>query len=243
MPTVYFIFYVLAVAGAYIFRLGYLGWFGAFFFYSVAIMPVFILLLSLPGMLRSKMSLSIPYTAVCGSDVQLCISTRTGLLPLGRLTASLQIRNVYTGETTRQRLRWNNLSGGTLYIPVSGSDCGKLVCEISNFRCCDLLRLVSIRRKAPAPVSCVIMPSAAAPDGLRDISAELEARTVLKPKHGGGYAEEHELREYRPGDMVNSIHWKLSSKTDKSGRQDIHSRRRSEQKGARQCAIHLRKSL
>ena len=59
------------------------------------------------------------------------------------------------------------------------------------------------------------MPSAAAPDGLRDISAELEARTVLKPKHGGGYAEEHELREYRPGDMVNSIHWKLSSKTDK----------------------------
>ena len=39
------------------------------------------------------------------------------------------------------------------------------------------------------------MPSAAAPDGLRDISAELEARTVLKPKHGGGYAEEHELRE------------------------------------------------
>ena len=127
----------------------------------------------------------------------------------------MQIRNVYTGETTRQRLRWNNLSGGTLYIPVSGSDCGKLVCEISNFRCCDLLRLVSIRRKAPAPVSCVIMPSAAAPDGLRDISAELEARTVLKPKHGGGYAEEHELREYRPGDMVNSIHWKLSSKTDK----------------------------
>ena len=77
MPTVYFIFYVLAVAGAYIFRLGYLGWFGAFFFYSVAIMPVFILLLSLPGMLRSKMSLSIPYTAVCGSAVQLCISTRT----------------------------------------------------------------------------------------------------------------------------------------------------------------------
>lgn len=160
MPTVYFIFYVLAVAGAYIFRLGYLGWFGAFFFYSVAIMPVFILLLSLPGMLRSKMSLSIPYTAVCGSDVQLCISTRTGLLPLGRLTASLQIRNVYTGETTRQRLRWNNLSGGTLNIPVPSTDCGRLVCELSGLRCCDLLRLVSIRRKTPAPVSCVIMPSA-----------------------------------------------------------------------------------
>ena len=64
MPTVYFIFYVLAVAGAYIFRLGYLGWFGAFFFYSVTIMPIFILLLSLPGMLRAKISLSIPLSLI-----------------------------------------------------------------------------------------------------------------------------------------------------------------------------------
>ena len=34
-----------------------------------------------------------------------------------------------------------------------------------------------------------------------------------KPKPGGGYSEEHELRPYRPGDPANSIHWKLSSKT------------------------------
>ena len=38
---------------------------------------------------------------------------------------------------------------------------------------------------------------------------------MLKPKYGGGFSEEHDLREYRPGDTVNSIHWKLSSKTDK----------------------------
>jgi uncharacterized protein (DUF58 family) len=36
-----------------------------------------------------------------------------------------------------------------------------------------------------------------------------------RPKPGGGYAENHELRLYRPGDNIQQIHWKLSSKTGK----------------------------
>ena len=47
-----------------------------------------------------------------------------------------------------------------------------------------------------------------------DLDSVLETAPVLSPKYGGGYSEEHELREYRPGDAGNSIHWKLSSKTD-----------------------------
>ena len=216
MPTAYFIFYILAVAGAYIFKLSYLGWFGGFFLSAVEFMPLFILLVSLSGMLRTKVSVRAPQTALCGSDAELIITVRTGILPLGRLSLLLRIKNIYTGEYTEQRMHWDMLTGGTLHISLPTEYCGKLVCDISGLRCCDILRLVSIRRKAPVPVSCVIMPPAIAPEGLRDISAELEARTVLKPKPGGGYSEEHELREYRPGDMVNSIHWKLSSKTDKT---------------------------
>ena len=34
-----------------------------------------------------------------------------------------------------------------------------------------------------------------------------------RPKFGGGFAENHELRPYRPGDSLNQIHWKLSAKT------------------------------
>lgn len=35
-----------------------------------------------------------------------------------------------------------------------------------------------------------------------------------RPKPGGGFAEEHELRDYRPGDSLREVHWKLSAKTD-----------------------------
>lgn len=216
MPTAYFIFYILAIAGAFIFKLGYLGWFGAFFFSAVIFVPLFLLLVSLPGMLRAKVRISVPRTAVCGSELRLCVAVHTGVIPLGRLSLLLQVTNIYTGECIEQRFHWDNLSGGTIYIPLPSAECGRLKCEISGVRCCDVLRLISIRRPAPAQVSCIVMPPVIAPDDLRDISAELESRTVLKPKPGGGYSEEHELREYRPGDMVNSIHWKLSSKTDKT---------------------------
>lgn len=41
-----------------------------------------------------------------------------------------------------------------------------------------------------------------------------DSAITLKPKPGGGYSEEHELRPYRQGDAINSIHWKLTSKLD-----------------------------
>lgn len=33
-------------------------------------------------------------------------------------------------------------------------------------------------------------------------------------KPGGGYAEVHELRGYRPGDSLREVHWKLTAKVD-----------------------------
>jgi hypothetical protein len=41
------------------------------------------------------------------------------------------------------------------------------------------------------------------------------AGRAWKPKPGGGFAENHEIRLYRPGDKMNQIHWKLSSKMNK----------------------------
>ena len=62
---------------------------------------------------------------------------------------------------------------------------------------------------------CTVLPPAVAPERPVDLEAALKTVTHLKPKYGGGFSEEHDLRDYRPGDMSNSIHWKLSSKTDK----------------------------
>ena len=77
-----------------------------------------------------------------------------------------------------------------------------------------MLGLFCLRRKAPEALVCAILPPAVAPDHPVDLEAALKTVTRLKPKYGGGFSEEHDLRDYRPGDMSNSIHWKLSSKAD-----------------------------
>ena len=58
------------------------------------------------------------------------------------------------------------------------------------------------------------MPSAVEPSVVPDFEKALQTANILRPKYGGGFAEDHDLRTYQPGDSGNAIHWKLSSKMD-----------------------------
>ena len=57
----------------------------------------------------------------------------------------------------------------------------------------------------------LVRPMAQLPAQLPDMSRYL--CNITRPKPGGGYSENHELRQYRPGDNLQQIHWKLSAKT------------------------------
>ena len=59
----------------------------------------------------------------------------------------------------------------------------------------------------------VVRPAPIAPEEAPDMSRYLV--NAWKPKPGGGYSENHELRLYRPGDNLHQVHWKLSAKTGK----------------------------
>ena len=78
----------------------------------------------------------------------------------------------------------------------------------------DYLGLFWLPVRRPAPVETVVLPTAREPRRLPNLSHFLVRR--LKPKPGGGFSEEHELRDYRPGDSMREIHWKLSVKTDRT---------------------------
>ena len=53
-----------------------------------------------------------------------------------------------------------------------------------------------------------------APSPLPPVLAGLGMEGGWKPRPGGGPGEDYDLREYRPGDLLRSVHWKLSSKRD-----------------------------
>lgn len=215
MPTFHFFLYLAAAAAAYVFRLAYIGWFGPYLMGALCLLPPALVLFSLPSMLRLSAALSAPETVSRGSHAELCIHFRTGaLLPLSRVNIVLQVENRYDGEVKKQKYSYAGVLSSNGHVPLPTELCGMLSCTVTRLECRDLLGLIAIRRRCTAKAVCTVLPRPLQPDKCPDIDACLETSVQLKPKYGGGYSEEHELREYRPGDTVNSIHWKLSSKTD-----------------------------
>ncbi len=216
MPTPLFFVYLLTLGLVWIFRLAYVGWFGRFLLMCMLIVPPALILLSLPSMLRVRTGLEAPQTLTKGREGSLTLyfQTRT-FLPIRRVSVMVEVLNRFTGEKKTERHQYFGLLTGKIQIPLPTDSCGQLQCRIKKLECLDLLGLISLRRKAPEPVSCTVLPEPLAPKVVPDLDLALNTAVRLKPKYGGGYSEEHDLREYRPGDTVNSIHWKLSSKTDK----------------------------
>ena len=215
MPTFSLLFYLLCLGCVYLFRLSYLGWFGPFFLYSFIAVPILLLLMSLPCMFRFQCRMQAPAIITRGNDAELqLVFTHSGFSPRGKLRLRIEIENRFTGEVKKLRLKSSCLAGDVAYVSLPTDDCGQLLCRITRMECLDILGFFSIRRQNPPHVICAVLPSPNGPEKLPDIETALQTQAVWKPKYGGGFSEEHDLRPYQQGDTINTIHWKLSSKTD-----------------------------
>ena len=215
MPTLNLLFYLLILGAVWLFRMAYIGWLGPYLFSCVLWIPPVLLLLSLPSMLRMRLRMEVSPTLTRNEDGHLTLHFEgRSLLPLRRVTIWFEVENRFTGEVKKNKYNYQGLTTSRGQVPLPTDFCGQLQCRVTRVECRDLLGLLALRRKCPDPVITTVLPAAIPPDIVPDLDFALDTAVQLKPKYGGGYSEEHDLREYRPGDTVNSIHWKLSSKTD-----------------------------
>ncbi len=198
----HWLLYLGSVAGGLIFFIAYQQWFSWFAFVGVLCLPAVSLLVSLPAMLRFRLKGGENVTVSLGEQRTAVFTEECGL-PKPQCKYRIRVARATTGES------WYLKRGQ--FLPTE--HCGKLVCRPERTGVYDYLGLfrLKIQGKAatvvtvrPVPVRVSRMPALE-----RDISA------AWRPKAGGGYSENHELRLYRPGDKLNQIHWKLSAKTGK----------------------------
>lgn len=217
MPTATCIFYLLCLGALYLFRILYRGWAIPYLLLVMITAPVLIFLISLPAMLKIELHMSGRPYLVKGSRGDMRFVFRSKMrVPVGRISLSLLVENQYTKEHFRIQERFYSVSNGeTRGILIPTDACGKISFRIVKWECRDLLGFFAIRRKCPEVFCCTVLPSALKPEEEPDIEAACTKNMRLKPKYGGGFSEEYDLRDYRPGDPGNSIHWKLSSKTDR----------------------------
>ena len=190
MPILHLIGYLLLVGGAWLFRASYVGWLGPYVFAAAVLLPLVVLLISLPSMMGLKITLLTPKRVIRGSSAKLTVDfVNRRLLPVHSITLHLEIYNRYTGDRSRLNYIFRNLESSRSELPLNTSLCGELECRVLRFECRDALGIFAIRRKGSSTASCTVMPQAAEGDEPVNFEAALKAGTILKPKYGGGFAE------------------------------------------------------
>ena len=211
------IIYLCLLTGTFLFSIFYYAWFSWFLFLTVVSIPIISLLLSLPFMIRSvrsdieifaKENVFIKdefYIAISGKKKKpLFCPMLTLNIKSTNLTANLceNIKIRFSGTFTKPLIRQcNSLT----------QHCGQLDIVCKNGKVYDMLGIFFLPIRIKKRSFVRVLPKQQKPKIIPDSSNFTV--TGYKPKPVGN-SEIYELREYRHGDSLRNVHWKLSSKSD-----------------------------
>ena len=208
------ILYAVLVGMAVLFQIFFRFYLSTFVLVLILVLPILSLLLALPGWMGSMAS-AVPEASlvtVGGSARFRIILYHSSFLPLIRPRVRLGWTNQLTGESGESKLTLTARKPAELMVPAA--HCGRLVCRVEGAVCCDLLGLFPLPVRKGPERAVLLLPVHLELEGKKELAAGENAGTVLRPRPGGGPGEDYDLREYRVGDPLRSVHWKLSSKKD-----------------------------
>ena len=192
--------YLAVLALCLVFYIAYGQWLSWLILLTVVALPWFSLLLSLPAIFRFRASPSGPAVLEMGGEGELWVMGSCPF-PMPPFRGRIKLKRIITGESWYYQDREDLLT----------NHCGGIAVTVEAVKVCDYLGLFSFPSPSKEVRTILVRP--------RPVRMELQQEVqqyithAWKPKFGGGYAENHELRLYRPGDSLNQVHWKLSAKT------------------------------
>lgn len=205
------IWYGLTLLAALLFQIFYDRYLARFVLAGVISLPILSLLLSLPSALYLRLWLS-GDGGECrrGTPGQWGLRIkRPAFFPMPRLTLRLRFHNDLTGWTEKKRVIWTREQT----FPVPTDHCGQVTCRVTRARMLDYFGLFALPVRLPAPVAVLVLPVPAPAEKLSN--PELADAPAAAERNRQVPNGDYELRDYRPGDPLRFVHWKLSSKRDK----------------------------
>lgn len=194
--------YLLTLVGLLVFYGAYQQWTAWILLLTALLFPWLSLALSLPAMVRLRMVPGVTARMEQGQR-EAAVLLRECSLPYPPTRGRILVTRPLTGE------KWVLLPGDAL--PTD--HCGTLMASPHRGKVYDYLGLFRGRVRNVTTAASTVFPKPVEMPVPPDLTRYLSCR--WRPKFGGGYAENHELRLYRPGDNLNQVHWKLSAKTGK----------------------------
>jgi len=134
-------------------------------------------------------------------------------LPMGKSVMWLQLLNTVTGESQKKKVVFR---GKGQWILESGY-CGSIECQVIRVWCYDVFGVLPLSFPCTAKKRTVVMPDTFPVEVESVLSRnDLNDCTEYAPdKKGTDRTETLQIRDYVPGDSLQQIHWKLSSKLER----------------------------
>lgn len=214
--VVYFIVF-LASAAFYLFYSGYLSFFTAA---AVLLLPLASRIMTMIAVRNTRVRFEVKEPCV-GKDEDIVLDIvfdNRSVFPIAQAGLKFRCTNSLCGETRQD----------SFFMPVGARAeqaveygmksryCGKIVMELSSVKYYDYLGIFTFTRKPEIKAEAFVLPQIQPLDIGIDttVNFSAESNTYSAEKPGDDPSEIFDIRPYRSGDRLKSIHWKLSTKTD-----------------------------
>ena len=201
--------YAFSLAASMLFFVLYPFWLSWYTLVLILLLAPFDLFVSLPGMLAKKIRLRAPKVLEQGAGGALIIETVSKKkYPARCIKAILKVS--IDDVSVKRRFVLGAEHGGRFEVSIDTSRSGATIFESKRIWAVSLVGLFCIPRKLNCRAHTLILPPAIKPPH----TVTLPRGVILRPKPGGGFANEFDLRPFRDGDRMRSVHWKVSAKFD-----------------------------
>ena len=131
----------------------------------------------------------------------------------------IEVKNLLTGASERVVRRTAILPRGRseVALELSSDCCGRIRTELKSLRLYDCFWLIPVRCGAGAHASVTVQPDTFPMEVrvLANVNSPEESEVYSQEKPGNDLTETFQIRDYREGDSIRQIHWKLSTKYDR----------------------------
>ena len=171
-------------------------------------LPVLSFLIGIFAVKNFKMEISAPKTAKRNTATAVTVETKCGFL-FPKYKIQLKTTLLPYGEVKNENRE--GCYSRTEVFDVNTEYSGIALLDFTESAVYDFLGLFRFKIKDAISKEILVLPIKTLPDSVPNprCLAEISKKTVRGP------ADEYDIREYREGDGLNRIHWKVSAKTDK----------------------------
>lgn len=209
--------YCFLLAAAVLFHIFFVGYLSFYLLVFLLVLPVLSFALTVPAAAGMRIFLEpAAGSAEKGQEAVFRIRlVNRFFLPVACVKLGLCSENSLCGRPVRETLTFPADAGRDTAVEyrVSPEYAGKITVSLRYAGCCDFLGLFSFRRKLDQTAEVFVPPTIFPLDvQLRPPATVPESETYSTVRPGDDPSEVFDIRPYRAGDRLRSIHWKLSAR-------------------------------